>query len=64
MLRALAKEPGERYRTAAEMDRDLELVTLGEPIGAETATAATMVLAGAGAIDPTAATRIAANWAE
>ena len=60
VLRALAKEPAERYRTAAELDRDLELVARGDPVGAETATAATMVLAGAGAIDATAATRVAA----
>ena len=60
VLRALAKEPAERYRTAAELDRDLELVARGEPVGAETETAATMVLAGAGALDATAATRVAA----
>jgi beta-lactam-binding protein with PASTA domain len=59
VLRALAKEPAERYRTAAELDRDLELVARGDPVGAETATAATMVLAGAGALDATAATRVA-----
>src|SRR6187401_484581 len=60
VLRALAKEPTERYRTAAELDRDLELVARGDPVGAETETAATMVLAGAGAMDATAATRVAA----
>ena len=60
VLRALAKEPAERYRTAAELDRDLELVARGDPVGAETETAATMVLAGAGALDATAATRVAA----
>jgi eukaryotic-like serine/threonine-protein kinase len=60
VLRALAKEPAERYRSAAELDRDLELVARGDPVGTETATAATMVLAGAGAIDATAATREAA----
>src|SRR6186997_1098278 len=31
VLRALAKEPAERYRTAAELDRDLELVARGDP---------------------------------
>ena len=61
VLRALAKEPAERYRTAAELDRDLELVARGDPVGEETATAATMVLAGAGALDPTAATRATAG---
>ena len=58
VLRALAKEPAERYRSAAELDRDLELVARGDEVGAETATAATMVLAGAGALDPTAATQV------
>ena len=63
VLRALAKEPTDRYRTAAELDRDLELVARGDPVGAETETAATMVLAGAGAMDATAATRVAAPLA-
>jgi len=63
VLRALAKEPAERYRTAGELDRDLELVARGDPVGAETATAATMVLAGAGALDATAATRVASPLA-
>ena len=60
VLRALAKEPAERYRSAAELDRDLELVARGDAVGAETETAATMVLAGAGALDATAATQVAA----
>jgi serine/threonine-protein kinase len=60
VLRALAKEPSERYRSAAELDRDLELVARGDAVGAETENAATMVLAGAGAMDATAATRVAA----
>ena len=58
VLRALAKEPSERYRSAAELDRDLELVARGEAVGTETETAATMVLAGAGALDATAATQV------
>ncbi len=58
VLRALAKEPADRYRSAGELDRDLELVARGEPVGTETETAATMVLAGAGALDATAATRV------
>ena len=49
VLRALAKEPADRYRSAQEMDRDLELVARGDEVGIETADAATMVLAGAGA---------------
>ena len=63
VLRALAKEPADRYRSAAELDRDLELVARGDPVGAETETAATMVLAGAGAMDATAATQVAAPLA-
>ncbi len=59
VLRALAKEPADRYRNAAEMDRELELVTRGEAVGSDTEHAATMVLAGAGAIDETAATQLA-----
>jgi len=58
VLRALAKEPADRYRNAGEMDRDLELVTRGESVGSETEHAATMVLSGAGAIDETAATQL------
>jgi beta-lactam-binding protein with PASTA domain len=48
VLRSLAKEPVDRYRSAQEMDRDLELVARGEEVGRETEEAATMVLAGTG----------------
>jgi eukaryotic-like serine/threonine-protein kinase len=58
VLRALAKDPDERYQTAEEMDAELARVAEGYPVSAETAEAATQVLAGAGAID-TAATAIA-----
>ena len=54
VLRALAKEPAERYRSAKEMDRDLELVGRGDPVGTETEAAATMVLRG----ETTAATTV------
>src|SRR5512134_587527 len=54
VLRALAKEPAERYRPAKEMDRDLELVGRGEAVGPETEEAATMVLRG----ESTAATTV------
>ena len=50
VLRALAKEPADRYRSAQEMDRDLELVARGESVARETEAAATVVLAGATAI--------------
>jgi len=46
VLRALAKDPADRYRSATEMDRDLELVARGEAVGRETADAATIVLSG------------------
>jgi len=54
VLRALAKEPAERYRSAKEMDRDLELVGRGDAVGPETEEAATMVLRG----ETTAATTV------
>jgi serine/threonine-protein kinase len=47
VLRALAKDPADRYRSATEMDRDLELVARGDAVGKETADAATIVLSGA-----------------
>ena len=56
ILRALAKDPADRYRSAAEMDRDLELVARGDAVGKETADAATMVLSGAS--EPTAMTQV------
>ncbi len=46
VLRALAKEPSDRYQSAAAMDADLETVAHGGRVPAETAEAATMVLAG------------------
>jgi serine/threonine-protein kinase len=54
VLRALAKEPADRYRSAKEMDRDLELVGRGDAVGPETEEAATMVLRG----ESTAATQL------
>ncbi|MEP6892902.1 MAG: Stk1 family PASTA domain-containing Ser/Thr kinase [Gaiellaceae bacterium] len=58
VLRALAKDPEDRYRSASDMDRDLELVARGEGVGPETEDAATTVLAGASA--PTTVTRAGA----
>ena len=54
-MRALAKEPADRYQSAAAFDADLETVARGGRVAAETAEAATMVLAG----EATAATQIA-----
>src|ERR687892_515960 len=44
VLRALAKDSEDRYRTAAEMDSDLERIGRGVGVSAETAEAATSVL--------------------
>src|SRR5262249_9435035 len=49
ILRALAKDPDDRYQSAAEMDAELERVSRGRPVSAETGEAATMIPAGAGA---------------
>jgi eukaryotic-like serine/threonine-protein kinase len=46
VLRALAKEPSDRYQSAAAMDADLETVAHGGHVPIETTDAATMVLAG------------------
>jgi eukaryotic-like serine/threonine-protein kinase len=51
VLRALAKDAEERYATAEEMDAELARVAEGLPVSAETADAATAVLAGAGVTD-------------
>src|SRR6266568_1616527 len=60
VLRALAKNPDERYQSADEMEADLERVARGAPVSA--ATASTQVLRippPAAAADSTAATMIA-----
>jgi serine/threonine-protein kinase len=57
VLRALAKDPDERYASAEEMDAELARVAEGLPVSTETAEAATAVLAGAGLTD-TAATAV------
>ena len=44
VLRALAKDPAERYRAAEDMDSDLERIARGIGVSAETAEAATSVL--------------------
>jgi eukaryotic-like serine/threonine-protein kinase len=58
VLRALAKDPDERYGSAEEMDAELARVAEGLPVSTETADAATAVLSGAGVTD-TAQTAIA-----
>src|SRR5512133_887495 len=48
VLRALAKDPSERYQSAEEMDADLARVAEGLPVDPDTETAATAVLSGSG----------------
>jgi len=59
VVRALAKEPADRYQSAAAMDADLETVSRGGRVAAETADAATMVLSGERGVDATAVTQLA-----
>src|SRR5256714_1236098 len=47
-LRALAKDPEDRYQTAEEMDADLARIQRGLAVSSETTDAATAVLGGAG----------------
>jgi beta-lactam-binding protein with PASTA domain len=56
VLRALAKEPSERYQSAAAMDADLETVAHGGHV--ETAEAATVVLGRGTVTDDTGATQV------
>jgi eukaryotic-like serine/threonine-protein kinase len=55
VLRALAKDPRERYQSAAAMDSDLEIVAHGGHVPGDTADAATVVLAGGRAADASTA---------
>ena len=51
VLRALAKDPAERYRNAEEMDADLDRIARGSVVSAETAEAATSVLSRPSGLD-------------
>lgn len=48
VLRALSKDPDDRYRDAADFDDDLERVAGGLPVARQTSEAATAVLTGLG----------------
>src|SRR5215210_7378083 len=56
VVRALAKDPADRYQSAEEMDAELARIEQGLRVSDETADAATAVLAGSG-IDTTAVRR-------
>ena len=58
VLRALSKEPSDRYHSAAAMDADLETVAHGGHVPVETAEAATMVIGGGRAVDSTGVTQV------
>ncbi len=57
VLRALAKDPAERYASAEEIDSDLARIEAGLPIARETTDAATAILSRP-AVSSTAATQI------
>jgi serine/threonine-protein kinase len=59
VLRALAKNPDERYQSADEMEVDLERVARGAPVSAATASTQILPAAPIAAADTTAATMIA-----
>src|SRR5256885_7746423 len=58
VLRALAKDPADRYQSAEEMDADLARAARGVSVSPETEEAATTVLAGAGLSAPTVIQRL------
>ncbi len=59
VLRALAKNPADRYESAADFDSDLSLIEAGLPIARETTEAATAILASTA--PPAASTEVLAR---
>jgi serine/threonine-protein kinase len=59
VLRALAKDPNERYQSADEMEADLERVARGAPVSAATAATQVIPVPAVATADATAATMIA-----
>jgi eukaryotic-like serine/threonine-protein kinase len=59
VLRALAKDPNERYQSADEMEADLERVARGAPVSAATAATQVIPVPATVATDSTSATMIA-----
>jgi serine/threonine-protein kinase len=68
VMRALAKDPEDRYQSAEEMDADLERVARGAPVAAATAESATQIMrvppAAAAAAAATSATMVAPRRTE
>ncbi|HZD86401.1 MAG TPA: Stk1 family PASTA domain-containing Ser/Thr kinase [Gaiellaceae bacterium] len=59
VMRALAKDPEDRYQSADEMEADLERVVRGAPVSAVTAESATQVMKVPAYVGPASATMIA-----
>ncbi len=63
VLRALAKNPEDRYQTAEEFSEDLHRVEAGLPLAPETSEAATALLAGAALMGDGGSTEVLAGTA-
>jgi beta-lactam-binding protein with PASTA domain/tRNA A-37 threonylcarbamoyl transferase component Bud32 len=63
VLRALAKNPEDRYQTAEEFSEDLHRVEAGLPLAPETSEAATALLAGAALVGDGGSTEVLAGTA-
>jgi serine/threonine-protein kinase len=63
VLRALAKNPEDRYQTAEEFSEDLHRVEAGLPLAPETSEAATALLAGAALVGGGGSTEVLAGTA-